>query len=206
MERRQGTSSPVVRSGAAYRNRIIAISAAISVSAVAMISLYLYALLQLPAEQWRGFAWIVGGLFLVLFAAQDRIHKGLWRPLVRCLDLRLAGRATPEDVRAGFAAISDLPRAIFGWGGFWWGLGGVLVAGGMLLSFDTFSLFSATVMVVGALSGGFVMTVFHYFAMKRILQPVREMLASENAPEDRAGLVRPIASAPGRALTGPSRR
>ena len=72
--------------GGAYRTRMLSISAAMSLLAILLISLYLAALLRLPAEQWRGFAEIVGLLFGVLFAIQAAFHRRLWDPLVDCLD------------------------------------------------------------------------------------------------------------------------
>jgi len=179
--------------GRAFRTRILAVSAGISLLAVAIISLYLAALIRLPAEQWRGFGLVVALLFPVLFVGQASVHRRIWDPLVRCLDRRAEGRAAPEDLRAGFRAVSNLPIQTFRWGGFWWGLGGVLVAGAMELRFDTFTLFTGAVMVVGSLSGGLVMMIFHYFAMKGMLQPLRETLAAEcGGAEARRDLVEPV--------------
>ena len=182
-----------VASGLAYRNGVLAYSAVLSLVAIALISLYLTSLLQLSPAQWKSFGWIVGVLFAVLFVAQSFLHRHLWAPLVHCLDRRAAGAATPEDLRAGFAAINHIPAASFAWGSFWWTLGGVLVAAGMRIFHETFGAFPAFVMVAASASGGFLMTIFHYFAIKRVLCPVRDALAAElGEPEERTRLVRRV--------------
>ena len=60
----------------------------------------------------------------------------------------------------------------------------------MSTAFESFGTFAAGVTVVAAISGGFVMSVFHYFVMKRIVRPVREGLAVQvGDPARRRGLV-----------------
>ena len=82
-------------------------------AAVGVISLYLVALLRMSPQEWTRFASLVGVLFVVLFAAQARMHDRLWRPLVRCLDARVSGRADAAILRDGYrghprAAAADL--------------------------------------------------------------------------------------------------
>src|SRR5262245_47336641 len=148
--------------GAELRARILAASALLSLGGVLLISLYLVALLRLPPEQWRGFAWIVGGLFPVLFAAQALLQRRVWLPIVAALDRRADGSATPAELRAGFAGVANLPIDLLARGGVWWLVGGCLVAAGMRLAFPGFSWLLGAIMVAGAASGGFVMMVFHF--------------------------------------------
>jgi methyl-accepting chemotaxis protein len=63
----------------------------------------------------------------------------------------------------------------------------------MSVRFESFGIFSAGATVAASVSGGFVMSVFHYLVMKRILRPVREGLAEQlGDPAQRRGLVRAI--------------
>ncbi len=165
--------------GRAYQARMLIVSCVLSLATVVLISLYLLALLRLGAEEWRRFAALVAVLFVVLFGLQARLHDRLWRPLVRCLDARAAGRADATLLREGFAAISALPLATFLWGNFWWLLGGVSVAGGMAAWCEGFRPFAGLVMVLASVSGGFLMAIIHYFLMKRRFQPLTARLAEE---------------------------
>jgi methyl-accepting chemotaxis protein len=186
-------ASPSLPRGREFRARILAASALLSLGGILLICLYLVALLRLGDEQWRGFAWIVAGLFPVLFAAQAWVHHGLWIPIVTCLDRRAEGRATPQELRAGFAGVANLPTDMLVRGGGWWVLGGMLVAAAMHLRFAEFPWLSGAIMVAGAASGGFVMMVFHFLLMKRMVERVRNTLAAEaGRPEERAGVVRRV--------------
>jgi methyl-accepting chemotaxis protein len=179
--------------GREFRARILSASALLSLGGVLLISLYLVALLRLSGEQWRAFAWIVAGLFPLLFGAQAWLHHGLWVPILTCLDARADGRVTPAELRAGFAAVANLPADMLVRGGGWWVVGGLLVAAGMRLRFADFPGLSGAIMVAGAASGGFVMMVFHFLLMKRMVERVRDTLASEaGRPEERARLVRRV--------------
>jgi hypothetical protein len=177
--------------GSEYRNQYIRGALLSSLATTLLIALYLTALLRLTPEQWKGFAAITGGLFVLLFVAQDRVNRRLWGPVVRCLDRIHEGRVGPEDLVQGFAAATNLPvrAGMIGW--FWWILGGVLVGAGMKLRYETLTTFSALVMVAGATSGGFVSTVFHFFLVKRVTEPVRLALAEALPnPAQRQSLIR----------------
>jgi methyl-accepting chemotaxis protein len=179
--------------GRRYQARILLMSGAMSIVTIALISLYLTALLRFTPAQWTRFAWIVSGLFVVLFAAQAWMHEAMWSPLVRCLDRRAEGSASDEDLREGFRAISGLPARMFLWSEFWWGLGGLLVALGMAYWTEGFRLLSGVAMVVSSTSGGFVMGLIYYFALKRMLAGMRQTLAEEvGDPEVRSPLVRRV--------------
>ncbi|HVN37855.1 MAG TPA: HAMP domain-containing methyl-accepting chemotaxis protein [Myxococcota bacterium] len=165
--------------GRSYQTRMLAVSAALSLATVGVITLYLVALLRMSSVEWTRFASIVGVLFVVLFVAQARMHDHLWRPLVRCLDARAAGQADATLLREGFAAIVALPLRTFTWGNLWWIAGGALVAGAMAVVSESFRPFAGAVMVLAAGSGGFLMAVIHYCVMKRKLQPMAAKLAEE---------------------------
>jgi len=171
-------------SGREFRNRLLLVSGLLSAASTALIAIYLFALLHLSSEQWIGFGWIVAALFPVLFAAQGWSHRRLWAPIVRCLDLRREGACEREILEQGFAAVANYPLRMLLWGGFWWAVGGLLVAGSMRLRFESFTWTAFVTMQAAAISGGFVMCVFHFLVMKRLMEPVRNALAGELADPD----------------------
>jgi methyl-accepting chemotaxis protein len=178
-------------SGAEFRRRYVLLSLGLSAAATALIALYLTALMRMPASHWRTFGLLVLALFAVLFPLQDRVNRALWGPVAACLDRLRAGDGRPEDLREGFAAVVSLPvrGQLVGW--LWWSLGGLIVGVGMKLVFDTFTWLSAFIMVSAAVSGGFVMTVFHFHLVKRLVEPLREALAQQlSDPVERGALVR----------------
>ena len=109
--------------GSEYRNQYIRSGLISSLATTLLIALYLSALIRLTPEQWKGFAMITGGLFVVLFLFQDRVNRRLWGPIVRCLDRIHEGRAGPEDLAQGFATAANLPArgGLVGWS--WWKAG-----------------------------------------------------------------------------------
>jgi methyl-accepting chemotaxis protein len=163
------------------------------VAAIGVISLYLAGLLRLPPEQWRGFAGIVAATLVVIFPALVAAHARIFRTLHHCLDRRAAGTATREDLRAGFAIVSDFPRYWFVWGLGWWAFGGTLVAGLMSLRFESFGGLEACAFVAASVSAAFVTDLYYYLATKRALEPVRLALAADlGDPGERAPLVRRV--------------
>jgi methyl-accepting chemotaxis protein len=166
-------------------------SAALSLAAIAVISLYLVALLRLSAQEWTRFGALVGVLFVVLFALQAKVHERLWQPLMRCLDARAEGRSDPALLREGYAAIASLPVQTFVWGNFWWLVGGVVVAVGMAIWCEGFRPFAGVVMVLASVSGGFLMAVIHYCVLKQRLQPMAVRLAEELGDPQLRGSLEP---------------
>jgi methyl-accepting chemotaxis protein len=166
-------------SGRSYQLRMLTASAALSLASVAVISLYLVALLRLSALEWQRFVSLVGVLFVVLFGLQAKVHDRLWQPLKRCLDARIENRCDATLLREGYAAIASLPVQNFVWGNFWWLLGGVLVAVGMSFWCPGFRPFAGAVMVLASVSGGFLMAVIHYCVLKQRLAPLAARLAEE---------------------------
>jgi methyl-accepting chemotaxis protein len=165
--------------GRAYQGRVLLMSAALSLATVVLISAYLAVLLRMTPAQWTRFAWIIAGAFPVIFGLQALVHDRLWRPLVRCLDARRAGSLERSELESGFAAIGALPLHMFTWASGWWTLGGVVVAGGLLLGSEDFPVFTALLILLSAVCGGALMNVIHYFTMKRALTPMRNELAGE---------------------------
>ena len=180
-------------SGKAYTRRILLHTSVFVLGAVAVISLYLTGLLRLSPGQWRGFAQIVAGALLVIFPLMILTHWRIFQRVRVCLDHRAAGTATPEELRAGFAALSDFPRYWFVWGLGWWALGGAIVAAGMWLRYEGFGLFQAGVIVAATVSAAFVTDMYYYLTIKRQLEPARVALAADiGDPAARRALRRPV--------------
>jgi methyl-accepting chemotaxis protein len=163
--------------GTVFRRRFVLLSTAVSTPSVVLIAAYLLAFLDLPPDQLRGFLSGVAVLFLVMMAGVQATHHALTAPVVRWLDLRAAGRATPEDERRAFSRVAGMPRLWFLWGWFWWGLGAAGAAASMALRFPDFELFQGVVIATAALTGGFLMMLVHYVVVKRHLAPWRATLA-----------------------------
>jgi methyl-accepting chemotaxis protein len=172
---------------------VLGLSAGLSLAAVLLVTGYLVTLLRLSPAQWEAFAWIVGGLFPPAFAFHSWIHGKVWKPIVRCLDLRGAGRASQDDIRAGFQAVSNLPVGEFQSGVCVWTGAGVVVAVLMAVVAGVRDAFATLVILAAAVSGGLVNCIFGYYIVKRTLESVRETLASDiGEPSERRALVRQV--------------
>jgi len=165
------------------------VSSALSLS---LISGYLFSLLALTPGQWKlflGFVAVIAPLFTLcqwLF-----VDPRLWRPIRRYLEERDEG-VDDELRREAFAAALHFPRHTFLWGHFWYWFGGLLLSV-WLMTFAGVTGYSALVIATAAFTGGFVGMLFHAFATKAILTPVREALASELPDGDeRRNLIRHV--------------
>jgi methyl-accepting chemotaxis protein len=168
-------------------------SAGLSLSGVLLIILYLVTLLQLSPEQWKGFGWVVGALFLPAFLVHSASHKKIWTPIVRCLDRRHEGCASGDDLRDGFEAISNLPIDEFRSGICVWSGSGVFVAILMAAFFGVTDIFAGVIIAAASISGGLVMCIYHYYIVKRAIEPVREALARDvGEPNERRALVKRV--------------
>jgi hypothetical protein len=132
--------SATLPTGRTFVRRILVYTAVYSALACVVISLYLSGLLRLTPAQWQGFFQIVGAGFVLIFPAMNLVHRRVLEHIRSCLDQLAVGIPHPDELRRGFAAISDFPRYWFVWGLLWWGLGGVAVGGAMWLRYDDFSL------------------------------------------------------------------
>jgi len=185
--------SAEVPDGRALLRRLVAHTLVFALAAIAVISLYLSGLLRLHPEQWRGFVEIVVVCLALVFPAMLAVHWPIFQRIRVCLDHRAAGTATPEELRAGFAAVADFPRYWFVWGLGWWGVGGAGVGLGLWLRYDDFSAFQATVVMGATVSAAVLTDMYYYLTVKRLLEPVRSALAEDvGDPAARGPLVRHV--------------
>ncbi|MBW1683835.1 MAG: HAMP domain-containing protein [Deltaproteobacteria bacterium] len=179
--------------GGAYVRRILVYTAAYSLLAIGVITLYLSGLLRMGPEQWRRFFEVVGCVFVVIFPAMTLSHRGIFQRIQRCLDRHAAGEATPEELQGGFAAVCDFPRYWFVWGLVWWAIGGAAVGSAMWLRYPDFGAFRASIVLLATVSGAFVTDMYYFLTIKRVLAPAREALAAEiREVQTRQKLIRPV--------------
>jgi methyl-accepting chemotaxis protein len=182
-----------VPAGGEFVKRILVYTSAYALLAIAVISLYLSGLLRLNSDQWWGFLQIVAGVFVLLFPAMTLSHRRIFQHIKRCLDRRAEGVATPDELRRGFAAISDFPRYWFVWGLGWWAIGGAVVGCGMWIRYPEFGALGAAIVLTASVSGAFITDPYYFLTIKRVLQPVRVALAADiGDPEMRQQLIRKV--------------
>jgi methyl-accepting chemotaxis protein len=155
--------------------RSVALTTVVSTLGVALMALYLAALLRLPDEQWSAFLRAVAGAFAVLFVTVYTVNLRLFAPLVAFLDApEAAGDAL---LRQAYQRVTALPRLTFVTGQAWWVLGALAVALAMRWLAPGFGGFAAGILIAAGTSGGLVVMIFHYFLNKRLLAPLRLALA-----------------------------
>ena len=169
------------------------------IGAAVVVLLYLAALLQLPPDQARGLWWMVAAVAVGITPVCLVVQNRMMRKLVACLDALHAKRATPDQMRDGFATAIDLPRrcALFGATNFAAGSSILVVA--MFLVFEDFRLHSGILILAAASTGGVLAGLIQFFVTKQHLDPVRRALAEgvsdvddRNALVHRVPLVRKI--------------
>jgi methyl-accepting chemotaxis protein len=178
-------------SGRVFQRRVIGLSFAFSIPALAIVVCGLFATLDLTPEQWSWFLW-AGGVYGVLITPlQGMLHVRLLAPLPEYLDRRRLDDVAPELRRAAFASVIDLPRrsALMGCAG--WLVPGVVLSVLMSLRWEQWSVFDGTVLLASALAAGFVAGSTLMLFVKWRVAPVRTALAIEIPdPDDRSALVR----------------
>jgi methyl-accepting chemotaxis protein len=167
--------------------RSVALTSVVSTLGVALMALYLAALLRLPGEQWWAFLQAVGVAFAALFTSVYLVNLWLFRPV---LDFLGAPESAGEErVRDAFRRVTALPPLTFVTGEAWWVLGAAAVALATEWLAPAFSAWGAGILIAAGTSGGLVVMIFHYFLNKRQLAPLRLDLARRvGAPERRAEL------------------
>ncbi len=145
---------------------------------VGVIALYLLTLLRLPPQHAQGFVlYVLPAAFALLWLTSGRDMKRIFAPVTSRIDAMEAGSLSDQDALDGFRAASNLPRTTFVRGLGWWLLGALVVAGSMKALYETFTWFSAFIMLVAGFTGGLVSMTVNYFRVKGDLEESREALA-----------------------------
>ena len=177
-------------SGRVFRARLSFRTLVIGVPAVAIVSTYLIALLNLTADQWNEFFWAVGVLMVFFIVGGTAVQRRMDVDIARAIDAEAEGRATPEMHAAAFEQVMALPARTFVSSGSPWILSGVVIALWMSLRLEDLPRMSAVVIALAATNGGLVSSTFVFFVVKQFLAPLRNALAERaGGPDARAGLV-----------------
>jgi methyl-accepting chemotaxis protein len=161
----------------------------VSATGVALMALYLAALLRMTGGQWSTFARVVGAGFLLLFLCVHLTNLRIFAPILRVLD-RPAERLAEPALRAAYRRVAVLPVVTLGVGEGWWLLGGVGVACAMRWLAPGFLWSQGLIMIAAAGSGGLAAMIFHYFSQRRELAGLRVALAERiGGPDAREALL-----------------
>jgi methyl-accepting chemotaxis protein len=190
----EATTAPqsgALPTGAQLYRRYQLLTGLSSVLSLGLISGYLIALLELTPAQWRTFFWFVAVVAPLLTAIQWLlVDPPVWRPMRAYLDGCGEGAVDGELCQRAFASTVYFPRYTFFWGLSWYSLGGAALAA-WLYGLSGITGYSAWVITTAAVTGGFVGILFHAFAAKSMLRPLRETLAGEiRDPDVRERLIR----------------
>jgi methyl-accepting chemotaxis protein len=181
------------RSGVDFRVRTQGCRALIGCFAGLMIAAYLLLVLELSHEQWM---WMAGtvGVFAVVFGVIVQAYLlRVDRSIMDLIQADLEGRATREQIRAGFAAAMRYPIYGLTYTVTTWASAGVVVPLSLRLRFPDLPLDSMVAVFAASLIGGIVASVFTFFADKYMAAPLRDRWAALiRDPVERRALVRPL--------------
>ena len=178
-------------SGSVFRRRLMTWNALLQACAGIVVVLYLVALLQLTAEQWREFL-VAGVIFAGVSALAAIWMQSRFDPaVVACIDAQVEGAVDQGHFRRGFEAVMDLPRRMFLATQVSWVIAAITVPGWMMLRLDDFSGIQPRLIAGVAVMGGLVTGIFLFFALKRFVAPLRDSWACQlGDAAERQGLIR----------------
>lgn len=177
-------------SGSSFRRRLMIGNLLFQTCTAIIVVFYLFAVLQLTAEQWHEF--LIG---CVTFAGIAAIANA-WmqcrfdRAVVACIDAEASHAVEEGHFRSGFEAVMDLPRRMFFAAQVSGAIAALTVPGWMLLRLDDLPTTPPRVIAVVALMGGLVTGIFVFYALKRFVAPLRNRWAGQlGDPAERQGLI-----------------
>jgi len=171
------------------RTAVVFTESAISLPPLSIMLFYLGSLLDLSASEWRGFALALLGYALLSGLGLEPLRRRIESPLHRYL---AAGAAADDRMlREAFACSMRLPRTLMRVSLATWAAAAFFLSGVMgLAGFPGWIAGDRMVGVfVSAITGGLITMTFEYFAIKRVVAPLREELADAIPdPEERRAL------------------
>ena len=196
-------SSPIFQSGKAFHLRQISMRVLIGVPGAMLCTVYLATILNLTSEQWSAFG-EGAGLAAILLTLISLVlqHRNL-RPVLEAIDADSEGRLLQDELEDAFAVIVRLPYRGVRDTIVNWSLGASFVPVYMALVLESISLFSCLVVAAAALSVGAVVSVFTYFATKRMVAPWMERWVQRLPDVGRRAELMPKVSLSGK-LVGPT--
>lgn len=180
-------------SGSSLRATIYWTATSIGFVAGVLIFALAIPVVRLPDSQLP-FASAVAGIGTLLFTALNfSLHRSHTREIARYLDRRIDGSVTEQVRHAAFDQVMNLPRFLVAFAFSQFGLVGGGVALALFVRFETFTLQSVVLTLAAAVSSGFLSQALVFTRTKRILDPVRAILAEEiHEPVIRAQLIRTV--------------
>lgn len=166
-----------------------------SVAGGVLVVLYLLPVFQFTDYQLR-FLLVVCAAYTIPLGIVSALLQRRWlRSMLQYLEhCETNGGSLPDEmICEAFAGTVDLPRKLFLYNVACFFVGALLIGPGMALRFESFSMFSAWLMFVGALCAGLITQCFVFIAIKSILEPLRNHLAQKIVdPKIRHRLVRSV--------------
>jgi methyl-accepting chemotaxis protein len=187
------TSLPY-RSGAAFRLQTQAFRAVVGCSSGALIILYLLELLELSHEQWVFLGVGVGIFSLLAGVGLQALLMRADRHIMQLIDVERAGGTPPRELlRDGFATAMRYPIHGLVYTVSTWGSAGLCIPVALHLRFPDLPLEVGLSILVAALIGGSLATLFTFFADKRMAAPLRDRWAGLiRDPQERRALIKPL--------------
>ena len=96
-------------SSARLRLRLALVDVSLALATMALLTLYLLALLDLSAIEWNTLAGVVGVFAIAAAAVLAPLRRRAQRPVMRFLDGEREGSVSAEELRQAFAAAVALP-------------------------------------------------------------------------------------------------
>jgi methyl-accepting chemotaxis protein len=182
------------RSGVAFRLRTQLARAVVGCSSGAIITLYLLELLELSREQWIFLAVGVSVFAVVSGVGLQTLLMRVDRHIMELIDCERAGE-TPrrELVRDAFATAVRYPVHGLSYTVSTWASAGICVPIALHLRYPDLPIEVGLSILMAALIGGSLATLFTFFADKRMAAPLRDRWAGLiRDPQERRALIRPL--------------
>ncbi len=165
------------RRGDLFRRRLIVNLSLVSAPPVALIVLYIIALVRLPPAHLRVFLAVTAVSATVLFPLLNWMYHRLYAQIADVLN-REQDPSLSQDERVGaFRTLTDLPRILFVRGMWVWLTCASLVSGGTWYLTEGLRPATAGSLFAALFSGGVVLEIFLALLAKRIAEPERLRLA-----------------------------
>jgi methyl-accepting chemotaxis protein len=182
------------RSGLAFRLKTQAFRAVIGCSSAAIIILYLLELLELSREQWTFLGVGVSAFAIVSGMGLQTLLMRVDRQVMQLIDIEQAGGTPPRDlVRQAFATAVAYPLHGLSYTTSTWASAGIAVPIALHFRYPDLPIEVGLAILVAALIGGCLATIFTFFSDKRLAAPLRDRWATLiKDPAERRALIRPL--------------
>jgi hypothetical protein len=154
----------------------------VSAAPVALIVLYILALVRLPPAHLRVFVAVTAVSVTILFPLLNWMYHRLYAQIADVLNREEDESLTREERAGAFRTLTDLPRILFVSGIGVWTACALLVSGGTWYLTEGLRPITAGSLFAALFSGGVVLEIFLALLAKRTAEPERLRLASCASP------------------------